>query len=59
MMSGLVDRIAARLGIWALHRLFGACATDVRDDFPDERIDCTGCDSARLIRAMQEFASDA
>jgi len=52
---GLVDRIACRLGIWALRRLYGECETDVREDFPDEKLECAGCDATRMIRRMQEL----
>lgn len=53
----MVDWIAARLGAWALKRLFGAdCPTDVRQDFPDEPdARCLSCDAKRLIEAMKEM----
>lgn len=57
-MSALIDRVAARLGIWALRRLFGAdCTTDVRDDWPDEpNMHCPSCDAKRLVAAMRDIA---
>lgn len=58
MIRTLLDRIACRVGIWALVRLYGECATDVHDDFPGEKLDCISCDAARLIKAMREILID-
>lgn len=55
---GIIDRLACRVGIWALQRLYGECDTDVRDDFPDEKLECAGCDSTRMIRRMQDLLND-
>jgi hypothetical protein len=57
MAISLIDKLAARVGIWALRRLFGAdCSTDVRDDFPDEsNAHCMSCDAKRLIECMKEL----
>lgn len=55
----MLDRLACRLGIWALRRLYGECATDVRDDFPDEPdLQCAGCDATRMIHRLQELVND-
>lgn len=56
MISRGLDWIAARLGCWALRRLFGAdCETDVRDDFPGEDVGyCASCDAKRLIEIMSD-----
>ncbi len=52
----LLDRIAARVGMWALRRLYGECEVDVRDEFPDEpSATCIGCDASRLIRHMEDM----
>lgn len=57
---GLLDRLACWVGIWALRHLYGECATDVRDDFPDgPGLVCAGCESTRMIRRMQELINDA
>lgn len=56
---GSIDRLACVVGIWSLRRLYGAdCDTDVRDDFPSEKIDCLGCDAKRLIESMREVLQD-
>jgi hypothetical protein len=52
----ILDRIACRVGIWALVRLFGECDTDVRDDFPGYT--CLGCDATRVIKSMREVLED-
>lgn len=51
------DRIAARVGMWALQRLYGAnCKTDVRDDFPDDPdIECLDCYATKLVADMKEI----
>ena len=55
-MTDWLDRVACRVGIWALRRLYGAdCETDVRDDFPGEKVDCISCDAKRLVENMQEI----
>lgn len=53
----LVDRLAARVGTWALRRLYGAdCETDVLDDFPgDTTVRCLSCDATRLVEHMKEI----
>jgi hypothetical protein len=52
----ILDRIACRVGIWALVRLFGECDTDVLDDFPGDT--CLGCDATRVIKSMREYLED-
>jgi hypothetical protein len=53
----VIDRIAAWVGVWALRRLYGECATDVREDFPeDPDVVCIACDATRLIKSMEEIA---
>lgn len=56
----LLDRIAARLAIWALQRIYGdPCETDVRGDFPDEpNIQCIGCDATRIVAHLREIAGE-
>jgi hypothetical protein len=54
----ILDRIACRVGIWALVRLFGECDTDVLDDFPGEGLNCLGCDATRVIKSMREVLGD-
>jgi hypothetical protein len=59
LIPDVLDRIACRLGIWALRRLYGAdCATDVRADFPGEDLDCISCDAKRLVESMREILQD-
>ena len=57
-MSALIDIIAARVGVWALRRLFGGdCPTDVRDDYPGRSdFACLSCDAKRLIDCMTEIS---
>lgn len=56
MWQNFVDGIACRVGIWAIHRLFGEdCETDIRDDFPGENINCIGCDATRIAAAMRDI----
>jgi hypothetical protein len=55
MKLGLLDRIAAHVGIWALRRIYGAdCPTDVQDDWPDDpNVRCLGCDATRMVSDMR------
>lgn len=56
----LLDRIACRVGVWSLLRLYGECATDVRDDFPDDpSLVCAGCEATRMIHRMRELLNSA
>lgn len=60
-MAGLsiLDRVACRVGIWALRRLYGECQTDIEDVFPGERMVCVRCDAARMIKGMRGILGDA
>jgi hypothetical protein len=54
----LLDRFAARVGIWALRRLYGAdCETDVNADFPGEGMYCISCDAKRIILSLADIAN--
>ena len=47
----MLNRIAARLAIWALTRLFGACP-------PPHDPDCLMCATARVIAACRLVLED-
>jgi hypothetical protein len=51
MLHALIDRLAARLCVWGLNRLFGVCP-------PPHDPDCLACASARLIDACRSVLAD-
>jgi hypothetical protein len=59
MMPSIPERLAAYVGVWAVRRVFGlGCATDVRDDFPnDPTAQCIQCDAARVVAYMKSVMS--
>ena len=55
--ASLLDRIAVKVSIWGLRRIYGPkCRIDVRVEFPNEPdVWCGSCEAERLIREMQEY----
>lgn len=59
-MAGLsiLDRIACRVGIWALRRLYGECQTDIEDVFPGKILTRSEREATRMVKRMRGILGD-